>query len=111
MTPEFDVTDYKIYMASNSWRKNPARLLALSNVQGHCRVCHDDGPLEVHHATYERLGCERENDLIPLCRNCHHEVTNFLRSRRYAASKPKWADVIQLRDGRVPANDPTAVGY
>ena len=103
--------DYKAYICSDAWRRNPARLQALSDAEGHCSLCHDDAPLEVHHATYVRLGCERVKDLIALCRRCHHEVTNFLRARRYAIFEPKWADVRSLRDGRIALSDPTAVAY
>jgi hypothetical protein len=103
--------DYRTYISSDAWRRNPSRLKVLMDAEGHCRLCHQAEGLEVHHSTYERLGCERENDLIPLCRDCHHEVTNFLRARRYAVSEPKWADVRPLRDSRVLRNDPTAAAY
>src|SRR4051812_47555513 len=44
---------------------------------------HEDGwrndmeqqTLEVHHKTYERLGHERDEDLVALCWNCHDGVT------------------------------------
>jgi hypothetical protein len=29
--------------------------------------------LEVHHLTYERVGCERFGDLIVLCSDCHRQ--------------------------------------
>jgi hypothetical protein len=29
------------------------------------------GPMEIHHLTYDRLGWEREADLIVLCHACH----------------------------------------
>jgi hypothetical protein len=31
--------------------------------------------LEVHHLTYERVGRERDDDLIALCYYCHEDVT------------------------------------
>lgn len=31
--------------------------------------------LEVHHLTYDRLWCERDEDLIALCCYCHEQVT------------------------------------
>ena len=31
--------------------------------------------LEVHHLTYERVGNERDDDLVALCCYCHEEVT------------------------------------
>lgn len=38
--------------------------------------------LEVHHRTYERVGSERDDDLVALCTSCHDEITersNILR--------------------------------
>jgi 5-methylcytosine-specific restriction endonuclease McrA len=102
---------YPTYIGSEAWRRNPARLKALSDAEGRCRLCHADAALEVHHSTYGRLGCEQENDLIALCRDCHREVTSFLRARRYSLVEPKRADVLPLRDSRVLRNDPTAVAY
>lgn len=32
--------------------------------------------LEVHHRTYERLGAERDTDLVALCWCCHDEITD-----------------------------------
>lgn len=32
--------------------------------------------LEVHHQTYERLGQERDDDLVALCWSCHDEITD-----------------------------------
>jgi hypothetical protein len=36
-----------------------------------------DGPLSVHHLTYERLGCERDEDLALLC-DRHHKSLQLL---------------------------------
>ena len=36
-----------------------------------CSVWDRDGPLEVHHRTYERRGVERDEDVIALCATCH----------------------------------------
>lgn len=115
--PYHEITDwssdlhYNTYIGSHAWRRNPARLKALADANGHCRLCHSAAPLEVHHSTYERLGRELWSDLIALCRDCHRDVTNFLRARRYAGFVPKWADVRPLRDERLLPNDPTAVAY
>lgn len=103
--------EYRTYITSDAWRRNRARLAALADAGGHCRLCHADGSLEVHHSTYERLGREKRGDLIALCRECHRDVTSSLRARRYAIIVPKRADVLPLRDNRIPPSDPTAVGY
>jgi 5-methylcytosine-specific restriction endonuclease McrA len=103
--------DYPSYIGSSAWRRSPARLKVLAEAAGHCRLCHAEARLEVHHATYQRLGCEHDTDLIPLCRDCHRDVTSFLRARRYAVAVPRRADVLRLSDTRVVSNDPTAGGY
>lgn len=38
-----------------------------------CRRCGEQHRIELHHATYERLGRELDADLVPLCRSCHLE--------------------------------------
>lgn len=32
------------------------------------------GDLHLHHKTYERLGCERDDDVELLCTNCHADA-------------------------------------
>lgn len=32
--------DYLTYIGSGAWRRNPARLKALADADGHCRFCH-----------------------------------------------------------------------
>ncbi|MDX3965512.1 MAG: HNH endonuclease signature motif containing protein [Bradyrhizobium sp.] len=96
--------DYQKHIASSKWRRGSARLAELEAAGHRCRLCQTeatpDSPLEVHHRTYENFGNERSEDLTALCRECHREVTNFLRARRYAAVEPKRADVLRLRDLR-----------
>lgn len=76
------------------------RLAELDGAKGRCRICFgtasDGWPLEVHHATYERLGCEAVGDLLAICGDCHREVTSFLRGRRYARHTPLRADVVRV---------------
>lgn len=48
-----------------------------------CQTCLSVEDLEVHHKTYERLGDELPEDLITLCRECHHAITEVIRRRRY----------------------------
>jgi 5-methylcytosine-specific restriction endonuclease McrA len=88
---------YQGYINSGSWRDNPARLAELKAADFRCRLCYaskDDAQLEVHHRTYARLGREQVGDLITLCKECHHIVTDMLRRRRYCQLHPRFADVI-----------------
>jgi hypothetical protein len=99
--------NYVSYMASHRWRTHPVRLAELQSAAGRCRVCFEQSPLEAHHATYTRLGCEAVGDLLAVCRPCHVEITTFLRRRRYQSKKPVRTDVPHSRDTRRPLFDPT----
>lgn len=105
------MSEYEKYISSGRWRSNPARVREMSNAGNRCRVCGAQGstssPLEAHHSTYERLGRETDGDLIAVCRECHHEITCFIRRRRYVARAVTRADVVSQRDVRTALFDPT----
>ena len=105
--------DYYTYINSRLWRDNPARLAELKAAGFRCRICNvsqDDARLEVHHRTYERRGCERIDDLIALCKDCHQVVTDMLRRRRYTLRRPRFADVVPAIENASPLFDPTRNG-
>ena len=64
--------EYRAYLRSPAWRmKRDGKLF---DAEYRCERCGYDGldmPLDVHHLTYERVGNERDSDLIVLCRSCH----------------------------------------
>lgn len=75
-------TKYEAVLQSDRWR-NFVRPAILNRAGGVCERCNGTGPLEIHHVTYERLGCEKAQDLLALCEHCHEiadryrEITNF----------------------------------
>jgi len=67
---ELQRMSYREYLRTPEWRVT--RVAALERA-GHCcslDITHADD-LEVHHRTYERLGCELASDLTVLCHACH----------------------------------------
>jgi len=60
---------YPEYLKTDHWKAVRQRELITAN--GRCRLCNSDGPLDVHHRTYERLGEELPEDVLALCRPCH----------------------------------------
>jgi hypothetical protein len=68
-TAEFQSMPYAEYLKTPEW--NDTRKHALKRAGYRCQTCNDAAPLDVHHRTYERLGRERINDIIALCRRCH----------------------------------------
>jgi len=61
--------EYAAYLQSPWWRRIARDMRELYPV---CQRCEFPYELNVHHLTYERLGCEKvPQDLIVLCRSCH----------------------------------------
>lgn len=60
---------YPAYLQSKHWQRQ--RREARSRANDHCQVCNSGVQLEVHHRTYDRLGCELPTDLFVLCYDCH----------------------------------------
>ena len=60
---------YGAYLRSTHWRRLRERYRRQRPWR--CGVCETSGALELHHKTYERLGAEQLDDLIPLCQSCH----------------------------------------
>ncbi len=89
---------HRQYIASDAWLTSPARFEALRSAGFRCRLCNapsSEIPLQAHHRTYENLGAESPDDLTALCRDCHHDVHNFLRARLYAKLRPPtFVDVV-----------------
>lgn len=64
--------EYREYIQSDRWDKKRRKRLKKDNYT--CVDCGErDRPLDVHHLSYDRLGNERMDDLVSLCRKCHNE--------------------------------------
>src|SRR5262245_4611509 len=66
---------YQAYLASREW--GLLREAVKERSGGICERCNKNGGTAVHHVTYARLYCERLEDLIHLCDECH----DFLHGR------------------------------
>jgi hypothetical protein len=87
---------YLEYMASPAWRAYRTAWWQSYDRQFPVRKCYCCGipqsalkrSLELHHRTYERLGAERWEDLVPVCgprsvggNGCHQAITRMWRNR------------------------------
>jgi hypothetical protein len=70
--PRERVKFYKNYLTSPDWRAR--RNARLHHARWCCERCGQRRHLHVHHRTYERLGCERLEDLEVLCLDCHEQT-------------------------------------
>lgn len=63
--------NYKDYLRSHEWAAKRRERFDMDN--GICCEC--GAPADhVHHVTYERLGDERMQDLLSVCRPCHSKI-------------------------------------
>jgi 5-methylcytosine-specific restriction endonuclease McrA len=67
-------------MRSKTWATRRARYFRTHKKL--CRACGASKSIHLHHVTYERLGRERNADLVALCRFCHEAVHELHRARR-----------------------------
>lgn len=74
--------EYAEYLTTPEWQET--RGVALREAGYRCDDCRSRQHLDVHHLTYERLGCERLEDLQVLCRDCHEDRHADLDPKRYA---------------------------
>lgn len=75
---ELGFASYADYLASDVWREFKARYKAAGH-QRKCLIC-SARPVQLHHKTYVRLGREEFTDVVPLCRDHHVAVHDWLKS-------------------------------
>jgi 5-methylcytosine-specific restriction endonuclease McrA len=64
--------NYRDYINSPRWEAFRRRWYQSSGLPKACLGCRESfGTMELHHVTYERLGTEWLNDVVPLCPRCH----------------------------------------
>ena len=72
-------------MASRAWLDSREHwrdtYVAVHGVEPTCAACGGRWTLrngDLHHRSYDRLGRERFDDLMPLCRGCHEQLHRVL---------------------------------
>lgn len=63
---------YKLYLQTDLWKTTRRARIKLDNYR--CAQCGSPINLNVHHITYDRLGCEDMEDLVTLCKKCHEHL-------------------------------------
>lgn len=105
--------EYKEYIVSSSWKQK--RWVAIQRANNRCQRCGKsikEVPLQVHHLTYDRLGCERDEDLLVVCAPCHEKedekrriaVEKRSENRLYDARMDGWAKKVYGPDWQDWAN-------
>lgn len=83
---------YRRYLQSPEWAAKRKEFWD-SAIMRSCYVCDDPWidfkGKELHHLTYERLGNENLEDLVPVCSICHGKITKLQRLNRQLPSKER----------------------
>lgn len=73
---------YEHRIRSSDWKKLKAEVIKARGYK--CERCGSGYRLDLHHKTYERLGCERPDDVELVCKWCHPAADH---ERRLAAER------------------------
>lgn len=68
LTPQHRAA-YERYLQTPQWKERRDR--TVKRAKGKCSLCSSKKQLNVHHRIYTRIGEERPEDLICICRSCH----------------------------------------
>lgn len=89
---------YKEYLQSELWRQKKAEFFQVRPRR--CWVCNSEDQFEVHHKTYERVTCERLDDLVGLCGKCHDKVHLVCKNKPWIALEDAHKEVAYEFDNR-----------
>ena len=84
---------YDEYLFSSHWTNFRKRFIG--------RKCEGCGGrwVNLHHVNYERLGAELDEDVVPLCRDCHEYVHKVCKERRWKISPRSTERALNERRG------------
>lgn len=75
--------EYGQYLETRHWREISGHMRWYAG--NRCQLCGTTGTLNVHHNSYARKGCERPEDLVVLCRECHEKHHGILAEEEWAS--------------------------
>lgn len=70
---------YRQYIKSQAWIDRRRKYWIDHNGKYRCVVCGGLEKIHLHHRTYERIGNELDEDLVPLCEKCHKKTHELVR--------------------------------
>lgn len=77
---------YKDYLKTDHWKQLRKRILKQSGYK--CQLCSSKENLNVHHNTYENRGCEKDEDLVVLCGDCHEKFHGIVKANTNEITEP-----------------------
>jgi 5-methylcytosine-specific restriction endonuclease McrA len=91
---------YYEYLQSDHWKEFRKKYYR-SRKRKSCTLCKSRNDIHLHHITYNRLGREQLNDVIPLCGECHELIHEHL-TNKYQSKVEHTNSVIALLRAEQP---------
>ena len=86
---------YQDYLSSPKWNRRKHAFYRTNEKS--CAACASKTRLLIHHLSYERLGHERDDDLVILCWDCHDELHIRFGSRRWDLREKSYEFIDEKR--------------
>ena len=88
--------NYKKYLGSREWKERRAEWMSRNDCDCYCCGKKWRKGFNLHHRTYERLGKEKDTDMVMVCLPCHDQIHEL-----YRIVKPLDAatDAIRAKNG------------
>ncbi len=93
---------HRIYIQGERWKeRKEAYYKKFGKI---CAACFSKKCVDLHHMTYKRLGNEWDEDLVPLCRDCHKSFHRMFPGKGRKMKK-QTMKFIQLEQERLAMNE------
>lgn len=86
--------EYKRYLRSNAWAIRKNTYYRRHNRQ--CAACGSWKRIQLHHVSYENLGKEPDQDLVPLCYRDHRSAHQAHQSGRFKDLRAATDHIVML---------------
>jgi hypothetical protein len=90
----FHTNEYKRYLRSNAWAMRKNAYYKRFNRQ--CAACGIWKRIQLHHVSYDNLGHEPDQDLVPLCYKDHRNAHRAHQSGRFKDLRAATDEIVAI---------------
>lgn len=87
--------NYRAYLVSPHWQATRKEFFEKNKYE--CTACGSSDSINLHHATYKRMGIEEEGDLVALCQDCHQKVHELQKETKQDLYQVTYYFIDQMR--------------
>jgi hypothetical protein len=95
--------EYRAYLRSNAWAMRKNQYYKRFNRQ--CAACGSWKRIQLHHVSYDNLGHEPDQDLVPLCYRDHRNAHQAHHSGRFRDLREATEAIVSIGRARRDRRD------